>query len=450
MKTGPRTHDEYLAALTPALCATLRRALTLALTLMLALASAPAWLPAQSAPHTRGSGGRNDPRHDAAPTIVLLSFDGFRYDYLDRYPAPSFARLLAKGVRADELIPAFPSKTFPNHYTIVTGLDPQHHGLVANRFFDPARNASYGMSDTLSVRDGTWYNGEPVWVTAERQGMVAAAYFWPGSEADIGGLRPTRVKPYDGRVPNADRVDTVLSWLTLPANERPHFATLYVSRIDDAGHRFGPEAPETGDAVREVDAVLGRLLDGLERANVGPGGIELIVVSDHGMAAYTRDQYAALDTIIDLHGVRIADGGPNANVHVDGGRERATVLRDSINRRLHHGRAYLRDEVPDALHYRDDPRIGDLVVVMELPWQVGTAALAPKSGGGAHGWDPANREMHGVFVSWRPDATGPRRLAPVRNVDIARYITDRLGLAPAPTTDGAPGRLAQQLREARR
>ncbi len=398
----------------------------------------------------RTAAGHNDPRFIDAPTIVLLSLDGFRYDYLDRYPAPAFARLLAHGTRADALIPAFPSKTFPNHYTIVTGLEPQHHGLVANRFFDPARNASYGMSDSLAVRDGSWYRGEPVWVTAERQGMVAASYFWPGSEAAIGGVRPSRVKAYDGKVPNAERVDTVLAWLALPSGSRPHVVTMYFSTTDDAGHTYGPESAEAGAAVREVDVALGRLLDGLERANVGRGGVELLIVADHGMAATTRAQFVALDTVIDLRGVRVADGGPAANLHVEGGRERAMILRDSINRRVQHGRAWLREEVPEALHFRDDPRIGDLFVVMSLPWQVGLARSAPRADGGAHGWDPANREMQGVFVSWRPDAAGPARIGPVRNVDIARYVTDRLGLAPAPTTDGVPGRLAQQLREARR
>ncbi len=427
-----------------------RGAASRAVTLLLAVALAATTLGAQSSATPSGSGGHNDPHHVAAPTIVLLSLDGFRYDYLDRYPGPNFARLLAHGVRADGLIPAFPSKTFPNHFTIVTGLEPQHHGLVANRFYDPARNASYGMSDSLAVRDGTWYHGEPVWVTAERQGMVAASYFWPGSEADIGGVRPSRVKAYDGKVPNAERVDTLLAWLALPADTRPHFLTLYFSTTDDGGHRGGPESAEAAEAVRTVDVSIGRLLDGLERANVGAGGIELIVVADHGMAAYTPAQYVALDTVIDLQDVRVADGGPNANIHVGGGRDRATLLRDSINRRMQHGRAYLREDVPEALHYRDDSRIGDLVVVMALPWQVGLARSAPRSAGGTHGWDPANREMQGVFVSWRPDAAGPARIGTVRNVDIARYITDRLGLAPAPTTDGVPGRLAQQLKDARR
>ena len=426
-----------------------RGAVSRAVMLLLSVVVAATTLRAQSSAPS-GSGGHNEPRHAAAPTIVLLSLDGFRYDYLDRYPGPNFARLLAHGVRAEGLIPAFPSKTFPNHFTIVTGLEPQHHGLVANRFFDPARNASYGMSDTLAVRDGTWYHGEPVWVTAERQGMVAASYFWPGSEADIGGLRPTRVKAYDGKVPNADRVDTVLAWLALPVDTRPHFVTLYFSTTDDGGHKGGPESAEAAEAVRTVDGSIGRLLDGLERANVGAAGIELIVVADHGMAAFTPAQYVALDTVIDLQEVRVADGGPNANLHVGGGKGRAITLRDSINRRMQHGRAWLREDVPEALHYRDDPRIGDLVIVMALPWQVGLGRSAPRSAGGTHGWNPANREMQGIFVSWRPDAAGPARVGTVMNVDIARDITDRLGLAPAPTTDGVPGRLAQQLRDARR
>lgn len=401
---------------------------------------------ARQAPTPRVA-GQNDPRWASAPFVVMLSLDGFRPDYLDRYPAPNFARLLARGVRAQGMRPSYPSKTFPNHYTLVTGLRPEHHGLVANRFWDPARQAQYGMSDTLTVRDGTWYAGEPVWVTAERQGMVAASFFWPGSEADIGGVRPTRSKAYDGRVPNAARVDSVVAWLRQPAATRPHLVTLYFSTMDDTGHRYGPDAPQLAAGMRDVDAALGRLLDGLEALDA-PGGVELLVVADHGMAWTELSQVAVLDTIVDLTGVRIPDAGPGAVLFVEGGPARATVLRDSINRRLTHGRAYLRADVPAALHYRDSPRIGDVVIIMEQPWQVTTRANAPRRASASHGWDPADPAMHAVFVQWSPTAPGPRRTGLVENVDVARYITDRLGLAPAPATDGEPGRLARQLREA--
>ncbi|MBI3789700.1 MAG: alkaline phosphatase family protein [Gemmatimonadetes bacterium] len=412
----------------------------------LALAAAASLARSQDAP--RGSAGHNAPRHANAPVIVMLSIDGFRSDYLDRFPAPNFARLLAHGVRAEGLVPAYPSKTFPNHYTLVTGLYTEHHGLVANRYWDPERNAGYGMADSSAVRDGSWYLGEPVWVTAERQGMVAASYFWPGSEAAIGGIRPSRTKAYDGKVPIGERVDTVLAWLDLPAEARPHLVTMYFSTTDDTGHRYGPDAAQTGAAVRMVDAALGRLLDGLERLDAGPGGVELLIVADHGMAWSERAQYVELDTVIDLAGVRIPDSGPGAVLFVAGGRDRAVVLRDSINRRMAHGRAYLRADVPAELHYRESPRIGDLVLVMDLPWQVGTAQFAPRRSGATHGWAPSNPEMRAVFVSWRPSAAGPRRTGIVQNVDVACYITERLGLAPAPLTDGVPGRLARQLREA--
>ncbi len=395
----------------------------------------------------RIAAGQNDPRWAQAPIVVMLSLDGFRPDYLDRYPAPAFQRLLARGVRAEGMRPSYPSKTFPNHYTLVTGLRPEHHGLVANRFWDPERRATYGMSDTAVVRDGSWYLGEPVWVTAERQGMVAASFFWPASEAAIGGVRPSRFKWYDGTVPNRVRVDSVLSWLREPAATRPHLVTMYFSTTDDTGHRYGPEAPQLAVAMRDVDEALGRLLDGLEALDA-PGGVELLVVADHGMAWTELAQVAVLDTIMDLNGVRIPDSGPGAVLFVDGGRARATVLRDSINRHLAHGRAYLREEVPAALHYRDSPRLGDVVIVMEMPWQVTTREHFPRRASASHGWDPANRAMHAVFVSWNPAAPGPRRTGLVENVDVANYIAGRLGLVPPAVTDGEPGRLARQLREA--
>src|SRR5687767_8370331 len=219
----------------PALASALRRAAMLAI-VSLALAArgeaptAEQQTPAPAPAH--GSGGINRAEHLAKPSLVLLSFDGFRADYLNRFDLPNFRRFIARGTRADAMRPVFPSTTFPNHYSLVTGLHPGHHGIVENGFFDPARNAAYSFRNEATVTDGSWYGGEPIWVTAERQGMVAASFFWPGSEAAIKGVRPTSWNKYDGTIPNADRVATVLEWLRRPAEQRPHVITLYFSDVD--------------------------------------------------------------------------------------------------------------------------------------------------------------------------------------------------------------------------
>ena len=211
-----------------------------------------------------GTGGVNAPETLGKPYLVLVSFDGLRPDYLDRYETPSFDRVAARGVAAEALVSVYPSLTFPAHYSIATGLHPERHGLVGNRFYDPARGEEYNYRDRHSVEDGTWYGGEPIWVTAETQGMVAAAMLFVGTEADIGGVRPTFWTRYADRGTHRERVDEVLGWLALPAERRPHLVTLYFSSVDGAGHRYGPASTAVAEAVERVDADLGRLLDGID------------------------------------------------------------------------------------------------------------------------------------------------------------------------------------------
>lgn len=396
----------------------------------------------------QGSGGVNAPAQQNKPYLVLVSFDGVRPEYLRRIDLPNFERVEARGVRAQGMLPTFPSKTFPNHYTLVTGMYAGHHGLVGNSYWDPERNASYRMSDTLAVRDSSWYRGEPIWVTAEKQAMVAGAFFWPGSEAAIGGARPTFVKAYDGRVPNRARVDSVLSWLAMPERSRPHVITMYFSVVDHAGHEHGPLSPQVDTAMGDVDAALGRLLDGIEKSPIRDR-VYVVLVSDHGMMVQSPRWYAALDTLIDLKGVRIADAGPNANLHVQGGMERARVLRDSINRRMRHGRAYLRAEVPARLYYSEDPRIGDLVVIMEDHFTIGRANRPPREGTATHGWEPGNPEMHAVFVAMGPGIPAGKTIPVFENVQLYPWMAELLGLKPASGIDGKPGVLAGLIRAAK-
>ena len=397
----------------------------------------------------QGSGGINAPAHRDKPYVVLVSFDGFKPEYLDRSPLPSFARVAREGVRSAGMIGVYPSKTFPNHYAIVTGMYAESHGIVGNRFFDPQRNATYALGDTSAVTDGSWYRGEPLWVAAEKQGMVAASFFWVGSEAAIGGVRPSIWKRYDTRVRSERRVDSVLAWLALPAERRPHFITLYFSVVDAAGHEHGPGAAPVDSAARQADGALGRLLDGLDRLPDVRDRAYLVLVSDHGMSETSPAWHAALDTLIDLNGVQIAEAGALANLHVEGGMARARVLRDSINRRMKFGRAYVRGDLPAHLHYNRDPRIGDLVVVMDDRWQVGRANR-PARAGGNHGWDPTFPSMHALFLARGPDIPAGRAIPSFASVDLYPWMAGALGLRPAPGIDGERGRLSRLIAGAER
>jgi len=218
-----------------------------------------------------------------APLTLLISIDAFRADYLDRGVTPNLSALAAGGARAS-MRPSFPSKTFPNHYALVTGLRPDRNGIVANNMTDEAiPGVKFAMSNDTAVKDRRWWDqAEPIWVTAEKAGIVTGTMFWPGSEADIHGVRPHYAPHFDIRVPSDDRVDQLLSWFDKPAAERPRFATLYFDAVDTAGHRSGPDSPGVNAAATVVDTAIGRLEAGLKARGIVAN---IVVVADHGMAA---------------------------------------------------------------------------------------------------------------------------------------------------------------------
>ena len=325
--------------------------------------------------------------------VLLVSFDGFRYDYLDRGLTPTLDSLGRAGVRAERMLPVMPTKTCPNHYTIATGLHAGEHRLVANAFYDPARNAAYSPADRASVVDGTWYGGEPIWVTAQRHGLKSATMFWPGSEAAVQGVHPTYWKRFDAAMPDEARIDTVLSWLRLPDAHRPRLVTLYFEFTDDAGSRYGPASVEADAAIARADSMIARLLAGT-RTLAFADAISYVVVSDHGMAA-ARD-VVFLEQYVDSTGVRAFLHGPFASFHAGGDGARLARLRAQLAR-VPHTRVYDRATLPRAWRW-DDPRTGDLVLVAEPYWQIGWTQRAVRPHG-AHGW-PVERapEMAGIFV----------------------------------------------------
>lgn len=384
------------------------------------------------------------------PTVILISFDGFRWDYPARYRPPNLQRLIERGVRAEQLIPSYPSKTFPNHYTIVTGLYPGHHGIVGNTIKDPATNRWFSMSDRNEVQNSLWWGGEPIWVAVQRAGQTAAAMFWPGSEAPIKGVRPAYWLPFEDRMPGNSRVDQVLRWLDLPSATRPTFLTLYFSEVDTAGHNYGPDSSAVRTAVARVDGYLGRLVRGLEQRQL-LDRVNLVVVSDHGMAEISTNRVVILDDYIPLSDVEIVDLNPTLSIIPRrGGEDAVYSALVKAHPRLH---VYRRAETPPHWHYSDHPRIPPIVGVVDEGWQVlrrstFAADLARKLVGprGTHGYDAkTSPTMGGLFVAagpaFKPNATVPS----FENVHIYHALAQILGVPAAPN-DGDPAVARSLLR----
>jgi predicted AlkP superfamily pyrophosphatase or phosphodiesterase len=370
--------------------------------------------------------GPNAPQQLSKPYVILVSLDGFRYDYAKRYHAEHLLALGAHGASAPGgMLPAYPSITFPNHYTIVTGLYPEHHGIVANSFYDPARKETYSFRDSKSVGDGTWYGGTPLWVLAEQQGMRSASFFWVGSEADIQGVRPTYYLKFDGSFPNRKRVEQVLAWLHLPPEQRPHMITLYFSDTDTAGHHYGPDSTQVADAVHELDDEIGRLMDGIKESNLP---VDLIVLADHGMvevkgAPIHLDQYgfdpSGFATIVGLGLYPKSD---------DDAQKAYEAMRGKSDKFA----VYRRAQVPAYLHFDSNPREGDPVVVPNGPYFINAAADlngAEHPPVGAHGYDVTRMpEMKAIFVAAGPDIRHGIELEPFENVNVYPLVAKILGL----------------------
>jgi predicted AlkP superfamily pyrophosphatase or phosphodiesterase len=372
---------------------------------------------------------------DLKPTVILISFDGWRWDYHSRAAAPNLQRLIARGVHAEGLIPSFPPKTFPNHYTIVTGLYPGRHGIVANSIFDAATGRSFTNDTVEEVRDPMWWGGEPIWVTVERSGQRSASMFWVGSETPIGGTLPTYWKAYQEDYPATERVDQVLQWLDLPAAERPTFIAVYFSDVDDAGHAGGPESEAVREAVARADGYLGRLVSGLERRALADR-VNIAVVSDHGMSAVSTDRVVVVDDYISLDDVVISDINPTVGLWPKPGKEE--VVYQALRNAHPRLRVYRRSETPEAWHYRDHPRIPPIFGVVDEGWQIMRRATrdAIREGraspaGGQHGYDPAFVSMRGIFVAAGPAFRQGATVPAFQNIHIYNVLSRVLGVTPA-------------------
>ena len=366
------------------------------------------------------------------PLVILVSIDGFRPDYLDRGVTPTLNALKADGAFA-VMRPSFPSVTFPNHYTLVTGLHPDRHGIVGNTMVD-ADLGRFSLGNAAAVTNGDWWDeGEPIWVTAERAGLTTGTMFWPGSEAEISGVRPSHWSVFDQSMSGDARVDQVLGWLDLPGDSSPDFATLYFDIVDTTGHRHGPEAAETTAAAASVDASLARLVAGLEARGLSDR-TTLVIVSDHGMAATSPERAIYLDDIIDVEALQIVHAGAFAGFNPVPGRE--DEVRAALIRRHPHMACFDKADLPERLAYGRHPRVPAIICLPETGWLVATRDWPVRGPGGAHGYDNAAPEMAALFIAHGPRVRPGVTLTHVDSVDVQPLLARLLGI-DAPQGDGA-------------
>jgi predicted AlkP superfamily pyrophosphatase or phosphodiesterase len=366
------------------------------------------------------------------PLTILISIDAFRPDYLDRGVTPVMSKLAAEGVRA-AMRPSFPSKTFPNHYTLVTGRRPDHSGIVANNMQDPQiPGVTFSMANRAAVQDGRWWDAaEPIWITAERAGIVTAPIFWPGSEAPIHGLRPHYFRAFDMATPSDARVDYDLSLLDRPPAERPQFLTLYFDIVDEAGHRFGPDSPEVNAAAATVDAAIARLLDGLKTRGLAAN---LVIVADHGMAAVSEDRNIYFDDLLPKGSWRSLDMGPIGTIYPAAGQEAA--VEKALIGRHDHFQCWRRGHLPRRLHYGRNPRVAPIFCLPQTGWRLTTRDYKPaQPAKGEHGYDNASPEMAAIFIANGPAFRHGVRLKTFDNVDVYPLLARLVGVAPR-TSDG--------------
>lgn len=363
--------------------------------------------------------------------VLLISIDGFMNEYLDRNETPNFDRFIESGVMAEHMIPVFPTKTFPNHYSLVTGLYVENHGIISNSFPDDSLGArfSYGPPEG-SPNDERWWGGEPIWITAEKQGKTSATMFWPGSEASINGVRPTKWVDYDGSVDNYVRIDSVMSWLDPAGQVNADFATLYFSDVDSRGHSYGPNSPEVDEAVVEADRLLGYLLDKIDKLGLA-GRLNVLITSDHGMAELSDDKVVFLDEMINMDDVRVIDWTPVAMLQpVEG---KVEEIYQTLKDNEESYRVYMKEDLPRKYGFTNHYRIPDIIMIADVPYTITSRPFYEERGliAGTHGYSHTAPEMATIFYASGPAIRQGETVPPFQSLHLYELMAHLLGLEPA-------------------
>lgn len=380
------------------------------------------------------NGRFNSAAQQEKPYVILISADGFRYDYAEKFHAENLLRLSQQGVAASSMIPSFPSLTFPNHYTIVTGLYPAHHGLVNNNFYDKNKKAAYSLGNKKAVGDSSWYGGTPLWVLAEKQHMLSASFFWVASESAIQGVRPTYYYNYSDAFKIDARINAVKNWLLLPADKRPHFITFYFPEVDHESHTYGPESRQTEEAVHFVDESVGKMAAMVDALHLP---VNFIFVSDHGMTAVDTLHSIQIPAALDTNKFIIPRGDALVQLYA---KEKKDILPtyEALKKEAKDYDVYLTQNMPTRWHYgkKDDrnDRLGDIILIPHLPlsFNFGKRPVTP----GKHGFDPALPDMHATFYAWGPQFKNNKKIGDFENVNIYPLVAKLLGLSYTEKIDG--------------
>jgi predicted AlkP superfamily pyrophosphatase or phosphodiesterase len=368
---------------------------------------------------------------DLKPSVLLISIDGFRADYFDRFATPSLHEIAGHGVRAKHMKPIFPTKTFPNHYTLVTGLYAEHHGIVGNEIRDPKISDRFTTFKTAVNERSEWWGGEPLWVTAAKQGQRSGTMFWVGSTVEIKGVRPTYYRHFSP-LPINDRVTQILEWIDLPVERRPTFLTLYFDQVDHAGHEYGPDSSQVKEAVDQIDSTLGTLMKGLKARGISEK-INIIVVSDHGMAAIPPEHVISLDSYIDTKKEIMIDAQTYVQLWPDDASEKEEILKKLKNAHPHL-KVFEKKDIPSRFHYSDNARIGDILCLADEGWVISGAKPSGKENGvrGNHGYDNELPSMQALFVAEGPAFKKQLVVEQVEMIDLYELMAKILSLKPAP------------------
>ncbi len=362
------------------------------------------------------------------PYLVVVSLDGFRWDYPQQTKTLFFDYLEKIGSKANSLMPVFPSKTFPNHYSIATGLYASKHGIVNNSFYDSTSNSYYSIKNREAVCNGYFYGGEPIWVTAKKQHIKTASFFWVGSEADIQGMRPDIYKRYNSHISYQARIDSVVQWLQKPIEERPHLIMLYFEQPDNFGHKYGTDDSLTLNKVTEMDAYMADLYQKLQKLPI-KDSINLIITSDHGMSNVHHSQNLVLSDYLNEHWVdKVVGSNPIYNIKAK------DKYIDSVANALSavpHLLSWKREDLPESFHYQNNNRVLDVVVCADLGWGL-LLNDEQQSSKGTHGYPPEYKDMHAIFYGVGPAFKTDYKISTFKNVDIYNVMCYILGLDPAP------------------
>lgn len=380
----------------------------------------------------------NSPQAIGKPYVIMISADGFRYDYASKYNAENLLKYSHEGVKAKAMLPSYPSITFPNHWTLITGLYPSHHGLIDNFFYDYQKQKPYAMSNRQNAEDGSWYGGTPLWGLAEKQQLLSASLQWVGSASDAGGARPTYYYPYHEKFSPTEKVDKVINWLKLPEDKRPHFISLYFPEADAAGHHFGPDTNETEEAVHSIDNAIGILVEKVKQ--LGLKNVNFVFVSDHGMIKVDGGNALPVpDLLLDKSRFDFYNSQTLLRVYVKNQDEVKKVYRELKQQKNQDYDVFLDRRLPRYLHYatRDDhyKRIGQILLIPKAPKIF--LEQGKKTSVGKHGYDPTIvPEMKATFMAWGPAFKDHLLIDEFENINVYPLVAHILKLKIDQPIDG--------------